>query len=267
MADITISEKEIKVNKATSHVELTLECKVEANASGTLIFYKGTGLKLGQVAIEELRQKPSLIVADPTAELGKIETYYAIYNKERIEIASFIALLEDAYLLEVDKSMRIRYNPEVTGLKRNYIDVITPTLGRETPFIRRAGAQKYRTFTLGGLISIEAETEEEAPINNRSLLTSADKELLDKIDNMQLSSYDARAIKEKIYRERILEFLEDGKPKLFKSLQEGNIWIYLSAVTLTADKTSARNLYSFSCTATEIAERYVEDYGLIKEES
>lgn len=203
----------------------------------------------------------NLGLIDRVSSYGQVLTYkVAFRDVEEIFEITTILLPEDAYLLEPDKTVCIKYNPEVSSLKRNYVDVITPTLGRETPFIRRAGQQKYKTFTLGGLISIEAEAEEGAPNNNYSLLTGDDKELLGKIDNMQLSTYDARAVKERLYRERILDFLEDGKIKLFKSVQEGNIWVYLSGVTLTADKTSARNLYSFSCTATEVAPDYAGYY-------
>ena len=211
-------------------------------------------------------EEAAIIVSDICVEPGKYAEYEFFFEEDQIGVSrTLIPIFEDAYLLEPDKTMRIKYNPEVSSLKRNFVDVITPTLGSETPFIRRAGKQKYKTFTLGGLISIEAEAEERAPINNYSLLTDDDKELLEKIDNMQLSTYDARAVKEKLYRERILDFLEDGKVKLFKSVQEGNIWVYLSGVTLTADKPSARNLYSFSCTATEVAPDYAGYYSSVEE--
>lgn len=218
---------------------------------------------------ELIADEDSLI--DRLSPYGQVLTYkIAIEGLEEAYDISTILLPEDAYLLEPNKTMCIKYNPEVSSLKRNYIDVITPTLGRETPFIRRAGVQKYKTFTLGGMISIEAEVDDNpwddnTQTNTRSLLTADDEKILEAIDNMQLSTYDSRAVKEKLYRERILDYLEDGKIKLFKSVQEGNIFVYLSAVTLTSDKTSGRNLYSFSCTATEV-QGNPADYGVKEEE-
>lgn len=215
-------------------------------------------------------------LVDRVSPYGKVLTYTVAFKElENTYEITTILLPEDAYLVTPDKTMRIKYNPEISNLKRNFVDVITPTLGRAYPFVRRAGKQKYKTFTLGGLISIEAETQDApwgvdstnnsgeagAHTDGRSLLTEADREVLDKIDTMQLSTYDARAVKEKLYRERILDFLEDGRIKLFKSVQEGNIFIYISGVTLTSDKSSGRNLYSFSCTATEVAPQY-EDYDV-----
>lgn len=251
-------------------ITIRVEGLTDAEVTGTVYIYY-TSEVIDQSYIEFTDENECLAMIkindfnlgliDRVSSYGQVLTYKVIFKdvEETFEITT-ILLPEDAYLLEPDKTVCVKYNPEVSSLKRNFVDVITPTLGSETPFIRRAGKQKYKTFTLGGLISIEAEAEEGAPINGYSLLTSDDKELLEKIDNMQLSTYDARAVKERLYRERILDFLEDGKVKLFKSVQEGNIWVYLSGVTLTADKPSARNLYSFSCTATEVAPDYAGYY-------
>ena len=222
---------------------------------------------VNEISIDNLRvsRVSEELLIDRVSPYGQVLTYKIRFKDvaKQCEIIT-ILLPEDVYLLEPDKTVCIKYNPEVSSLKRNYVDVITPTLGNETPFIRRAGQQKYKTFTLGGLISIEAE--EEVLFGAYSLLNRADRKLLDIIDdiwidrvptaNLPLSPYDVRAAKERLYRERLLDFLEDGKVKLFKSVQEGNIWVYLSGVTLTADKTSTRNLYSFSCTATEVAPEY-----------
>lgn len=222
---------------------------------------------------------PLTLPIDRVSPCGELLIYNITFNDLDLprELEA-ILLPEDSYILSPAQSLTIKYNPEVTNLKRNIVDVVTPTLGSAYPFIRRAGAQRYKTFTLGGLISIEAENPDapwgvdstdngekrDAQTVTYTLLTEADRTSLQAIDNMQLDSYDARAAKERIYRERVLDFLEDGKIKLFKSVQEGNIFVYLSNVSLTADKPSGRNLYSFSCTATEVTPQY-ENYGLIRE--
>jgi hypothetical protein len=40
-------------------------------------------------------------------------------------------------------------------------------------------------------------------------------------------------IKEKLYRQIVTEFLEDGEIKLFKSPTEGNVLVHLGQVTFT----------------------------------
>ena len=53
----------------------------------------------------------------------------------------------------------------------------------------------------------------------------------------------------------VLEFLTDGKPKLFKSPEEGNYIVYLMSSSLSPNDTVGRMLHTFSATAVEI-EKY-----------
>ena len=64
---------------------------------------------------------------------------------------------------------------------------------------------------------------------------------------------------EKQYRDKAIEFLMDGKPKLFKSFTEGNMIVALTAVSFTPNKQLDRNIYDFSATVTEIAECTIEN--------
>lgn len=65
---------------------------------------------------------------------------------------------------------------------------------------------------------------------------------------------------EKIYREKAISFLMDGKPKVFSSLTEGNIIVSLSAVSFTPNTQLSRNIYDFSATVTEICDTSIENY-------
>ena len=56
------------------------------------------------------------------------------------------------------------------------------------------------------------------------------------------------------FREAVAAWLQNGKPKLFQSEQEGMMIVYLSNFSWTSNKTLGRHIYSFSCTATEIEE-------------
>jgi hypothetical protein len=64
---------------------------------------------------------------------------------------------------------------------------------------------------------------------------------------------------ENIYNERqfklsVLEWLNDGNPKMFRSPTEGNYIVRLMNVSLTPNDTLGRMLHTFQCTAYEIAE-------------
>ena len=132
---------------------------------------------------------------------------------------------------DAQTSYLIKYNPEINQVKRNIVDVITPTLGAKYPFIYRNGHQNYRTFSIGGLIA-----------------------RYDNEKDVEYIGTDEDIIQERLYREDLLDFLYNDKIKLFSSAQEGEMLIKLSGVSVTPMKQLGRMLYSFSATATEIAD-------------
>lgn len=70
---------------------------------------------------------------------------------------------------------------------------------------------------------------------------------------------------ERKFRDRVMEWLTDGKPKLFRSETEGNMIVVLSGVGFTPLRDD-RLVYTMSATLTEIAEynlRNLRLYGLI----
>lgn len=71
---------------------------------------------------------------------------------------------------------------------------------------------------------------------------------------------------ERKYRELLIEFLNDGEYKLYKSPTEGNILVVLTDVSLTPKEELGRLIYSFSATAIEVDEpslKNLNDFNLI----
>ena len=207
---------------------------------------------------------------DNTYESGKLYSYRllldfgydadlkkGVYLEKKID--NCISFFEDVYLqnLEGTKSLKVRFNPAIDSIKRNFKDTITATLGSDYPYITRAGKNKYRTFNLGGLITIEGDLENVA---NSKFLSASAISKIQKLQSQVTEFYDFRAAAEKIYREEVLNFLHSPDIKLFKSTPEGNIYVYLSNISLSVDKVSARNLQSFTCQATEVEDPYINEY-------
>lgn len=74
--------------------------------------------------------------------------------------------------------------------------------------------------------------------------------------------------REKEYKIKILNWLNNGKPKVFKSSTEGNFIVQLSGVSLSPEEKLGRMLHSFNCTAVEIDEynlKNLKKYNIIKE--
>lgn len=70
---------------------------------------------------------------------------------------------------------------------------------------------------------------------------------------------------ERKFRDAVMVWLSDGQPKLFRSETEGNMIVMLSGISFTPFNKS-RQLYSLSCTVTEVAEYNLSNlilYGLV----
>lgn len=79
-----------------------------------------------------------------------------------------------------------------------------------------------------------------------------------------LTSYNITA--ERIFKLAVLEWLNNGKPKLFRSPTEGNYIVRLLNVSLQPNDTLGRMLHSFTSTAYEIADytyKNLDAYGLV----
>lgn len=80
----------------------------------------------------------------------------------------------------------------------------------------------------------------------------------------QLLDYNQAA--ERIFKLKVLEFLNNGKPKLFRSASEGNYIVRLMNSSLAPNDQLGRMLHTFSTTATEIQEfspKVLEEIGVI----
>jgi hypothetical protein len=171
---------------------------------------------------------------------------------------------EDIFLSDENGMVAIRFNPVISGLKYVTQESIVNTLGGKYPVISKNGATKYRQFTLSGVIdnTIYAEYEskdsceaEFITINHGSLFLrfSSSLQLPTSID-----SFEKRQKVERAIRNATVEMLSNGKPKLFRSFEEGNMIVHLSNISFTPNKTLGRHVYDFSATVTEMCE-YNED--------
>lgn len=153
-----------------------------------------------------------------------------------------------SYLIgENGQQLTLRYDNTMSSYTYTYSDTKTDTIGGQYPFITRNGNMKYRTFPINGLISFNMD-------ENYLFLPKEDKEIIYELSRI----YDFK--REFDFREAVLAFLQDGKPKLFKSATEGNIIVRLMSVAAQPNQTVNRMISSFTSTAYEIAENTLENY-------
>lgn len=202
---------------------------------------------------------------------------------EALHLASF----NSTYLVGDEIQLNIKYNTQISSLSKIVQESKIETLGSKYPFIRKNGNIAYKEFSLSGLITLYMDELNE-PLFNIS--DSTNKTKLENYNNthtfasynniFQFSSNEEDkdreqeflinynkenniskqndTIYEQKFRDKVLNFLQNNKVKLFKSPTEGNILVKLMNITLEPVDGLNRHLYNFSCTATEI-----DDFNLL----
>lgn len=169
--------------------------------------------------------------------------------------------LEFAYLYANGIQLKLKFNTEINSLKRNRLRTKQDAIGNQYPLIFENGKVDYFSFPLSGLISIEEDLEDTF-INKKKLFSKElDPVTIANFENLYQERDTGKLYYlEKQFRYYVEDWLNNGKPKLFKSLTEGNMIVDLLDVSLSPQKELYRMLYTFSCTAYEIAENTFAEY-------
>lgn len=61
---------------------------------------------------------------------------------------------------------------------------------------------------------------------------------------------------ERLFREEAMKWLNDGEPKLFRSMTEGNLIVMLDSISLTPNPQLGRRIWNFNCTVYEVGDGY-----------
>ena len=163
-----------------------------------------------------------------------------------------------SYLLGAGgKQLKLQFNNTVSNYKPQLYDSKTDTIGSKYPFISRNAVVDYRIFPIGALISFQMD-------ENNTFLTNGKKDIykyqniIALNDTLDKKVYDYTL--ERDFRELVLEFLKDGKPKLFKSPTEGNIIVRLTDINCSPNQSLDRLIYSLSCNANEFDANTMANY-------
>lgn len=201
---------------------------------------------------------------DMTIESGVWYKYYIQKRSKGVAASTkyiktpLMIIFDDMFLTTKDRQLKIKFNPTVSSFKRTIQESRTDTLGSQFPLIRRNGHANYAQFPIGGLISFQIDESE--------LFTSLE-ELFG--DNLKLyaSHNDKNRITEandivyeKLFKDKVIEFLYNEQPKLFRSATEGNFIVKVMDASFTPNATLGRRIVSFTATAYEIAECNIENF-------
>lgn len=209
---------------------------------------------------------------DYTIENGVWYKYSAVKrNKENFRSTAvemedpIMADFEDIFLTTGKQQLKIRFDPQITNYSRVVSESLTETIGSKYPFIRRNGNINYRTFSIAGTISYFSDIEQNLMHASRQETYGAAASLYENYNQQNNINLFNDVIQEKVFREKVLDFLYQNNVKLYKSATQGNLLVKLMNISLTPNATLDRRIYSFTCTAYEIDEFTYENcvkYGI-----
>ena len=246
-------------------------------------------------SVNEINPLGLIQIKDTTIEQGKTYIYslqefnqYGVYTN-RILSEPVLADYEDMFLSDKDRILKIRFNPKMNSFKNNIPEQKIETIGSKYPFIFKNGNVHYKEFPIGGLLSFQLDTAKmfltpEEQLEGKVLdidyhrkstgLSSIeqfkDDKHLEKTNGIVRESinltYD-NIYSERYFKLKVLEWLNNGQPKLFRSPTEGLYIVRLLNVSLSPEEKLGRMIHNFTSTAYEIDEinfKTFSDLQLIK---
>ena len=201
---------------------------------------------------------------DMTIESGVWYKYYLQKRSNGVAASTkyirtpIMVIFDDMFLTTKDRQLKIKFNPTVSSFKRTIQESRTDTLGSQFPFVRRNGYANYAQFPIGGLISFQ--------IDESDLFTSLE-ELFGKHLYLYTDYNDDHRITEannivyeKLFKDKVIEFLYSEQPKLFRSATEGNFIVKVMDASFSPNATLGRRIVSFTATAYEVAECNIDNF-------
>lgn len=218
-----------------------------------------------------------------SAEGVKVGTWSKTYYTEEV-----FPTFYDMLLSRGNTQLAIRYNGQVSNMKPVVNRTKFDTLGSKYPRFAENALLNYKQYNISGLISAEGDF-------NRTFLSELDDKYAEDIrayDKVFGQSYMVRndtvadgdqptdasyvaedrvnSLKntlhdvyphnnwywEREFREEVVQWLNDGEPKLFRSMPEGNMAVMITDVNLTPNQSIGRMLYSFTATMYEVGDGY-----------
>lgn len=253
------------LNYENGYIRLSLACD-EPIISGTFLISKACSKDDYQWTELKRFDVQSLIpnewsLLDCTIEQGytykySLQQYNAndIYS-QRVISNEVYADFEHAFLYDGTQQLKISYNPKITNFRNNILENKVDTIGSKYPFILRNGNINYKSFDIEGLLSLLTDSE--------GLFLNTSNYVLDDVST-DLTSQNIAS--ERYFKRSVLEWLNNGYPKLFRSPTEGNFIVRIMNVSLTPIDTLGRMLHSFKATAYEIGNFTIDNlnkYGII----
>lgn len=171
------------------------------------------------------------------------------------------------------------YNGKIDSIEHIKPRDIVETIGGRYPYIIRSSEIEYRTFNFSGTLTHHQDVQENLVSQNYSTVISPEPTIPVGFvetkygDEKSLCRNDLDAMQDgmvmqRLWRNKILKWLDDGKPKILKSEAQGNLLVFIDQIKVTPNETTFGLISDFSCRMTEIgslSEKTLQKFKLRKE--
>lgn len=162
----------------------------------------------------------------------------------------FITLTSDG------TTVKIPYNASISSYQIIRSESKIETIGSQYPFVRRNGNMNYHQLQVSGLITYLMDQDFYSP----QKAFGENYNLYESYSNDNHINHTNNYMFDRMYREKLLTFLTDGKVKLLRSLTEGNFLVRLMNPNLSGMSQLSNLLYNFTTDAIEITECTPENF-------
>lgn len=159
-----------------------------------------------------------------------------------------------------NQQLKLMFDNTMGNFKYQIYDSKIDPIGSKYTNVARNANTYYRTFPINGLVSFWMD-ENNLLCTKQDIYKYNDVKDLYTVYNTKNNIVQYDYIYERDFRNKVLEFLQDGEIKLFKSPTEGNILIRLTDVNCTPNQSLDRMLYSFTSNAYEVDEAHMANYN------
>lgn len=181
---------------------------------------------------------------------------------------------------EKDKQFSFIYDGNISTINHNQSESVIETLTGKYPFVVSSADLDYKTFQFSGKLTYEQDVHRLLVSNTYSEAISPDPTIPINFVEIKygdeagtnrktdIGKLDESMVMQRIWRNKILEWLKDGRPKILKSEAEGNILVRVTNVNVTPVRSLYGLIADFTCTMTEIGdvkEKTLQRYSLRKE--
>lgn len=176
----------------------------------------------------------------------------------------------DAIFSRAGQQLRIQYNYRVSSMKPTVNRSKVDTLGGKYPKFVENAVLNYKQFSISGTLSAMND-ENELFLAQKDYFTSEEFQnfliynredeghisypVAELGDGITQEAHDRNDyFWEREFREAAVAWLNDGEPKLYRSMTEGAMVVMLTDVSLTPNATLSRRVWDFTATMYEVAE-------------